>query len=439
MINSGKKEAIILLFGDIILFVVSLWLTLFIRYNEWPDRDVFVSHIEPFFVLFIFWILVFFISGLYDKQTNAFRQKLPGVILNAQLVNSGIAVLFFYFIPYYEIAPKVNLFIYLLITIFLISAWRIFLVDHIYIRRTENVLIVGTSPEVSEIEKEISSNKKYGLTIFNKVPALTDTALGDVPKRVFTIIMDLNRASGEKKSIEDLSQLIFSNVRFIDLNDLYENIFNKVALSNLSDVWFLKNVSNQQKLVYDSLKRIMDIVSALIIGVITLPLYLLVYIAIKLDDGGPIFIIQDRIGRGNKIMKVIKFRSMRQSDSGKWLVKNDNRITRVGKFLRKTRIDELPQLLNILKGDLSLIGPRPDIVDLGFKLKTEIPYYTMRNLIKPGLSGWAQINQDLPPQSIEETRERLAYDFYYLKNRSFVLDLQIALKTIKTLLSRAGL
>ncbi|MDO8493037.1 MAG: sugar transferase [bacterium] len=430
MINTGKKEALILLFGDLILFVVSLWLTLFIRYNEWPDQDIFVSHLKPFLLLFVFWVLVFFISGLYDKQTNAFKQKLPGVIFNAQLVNSIIAVLFFYFIPYFEIAPKVNLFIYLLITIVSISAWRIFLVEYIYLRRSENVLMVGLGKETDEIEVEIRANKKYGLTVFNKVPVLTEAALGDVPKRVFTIITDINKAP---------SSLIFSNVKFIDLNDLYENIFDKVALSNLSDAWFLKNISNYQKFVYDFLKRAMDIVASLIIGLVSLPLYPLVWLAIKIDDGGPVFIVQDRIGQGNKIMKIIKFRSMTASDSGKWVVKDDNRITRVGKFLRKSRIDELPQLLNILRGDLSLIGPRPDITDLGLKLREEIPYYTMRNLIKPGLSGWAQIHQDLPPQSVEETKERLAYDFYYLKNRSFVLDMQIALKTIKTLLSRAGL
>jgi lipopolysaccharide/colanic/teichoic acid biosynthesis glycosyltransferase len=162
-------------------------------------------------------------------------------------------------------------------------------------------------------------------------------------------------------------------------------------------------------------------------------------LAIKLEDGGPVFIIQDRIGYGNKIIKVIKFRSMKESAGGRGVSKDDNRITKVGSFIRKTRIDELPQLYNVIKGDLSLVGPRPDIINLGQKLSSDIPYYTMRNLIKPGLSGWAQIHQDLPPQSLAETKLRLAYDFYYLKNRSFFLDIQIALKTIKTLLSRAGL
>jgi lipopolysaccharide/colanic/teichoic acid biosynthesis glycosyltransferase len=115
-----------------------------------------------------------------------------------------------------------------------------------------------------------------------------------------------------------------------------------------------------------------------------------------------------------------------------------NRITKVGKFLRQSRLDELPQLLNVFKGDVSLIGPRPDIIGNFEMLSKEVPYYTIRNVVKPGLSGWAQTHQDIVPHSVEETKERLAYDLYYIKNRSFILDVKIGLQTIKTLLSRVG-
>jgi lipopolysaccharide/colanic/teichoic acid biosynthesis glycosyltransferase len=123
-------------------------------------------------------------------------------------------------------------------------------------------------------------------------------------------------------------------------------------------------------------------------------------------------------------------------DAGNWVEQNDSRITRVGRILRKTSIDELPQLWSILKGDLSLIGPRPDIYDRGVDLSHTIAYYSIRNLIKPGLSGWAQVKQELPPQSLEETKLRLAYDIFYVKNRSLFLDLMIVLKTIRALFSR---
>ena len=129
---------------------------------------------------------------------------------------------------------------------------------------------------------------------------------------------------------------------------------------------------------------------------------------------------------------------MNVNDGGKWPEKNDSRITKVGKFLRKSRIDEIPQLISVLKGDVSLIGPRPDIIDLGKELVAQVPYYSMRNSINPGLSGWAQIKQDVPPHSLEETKLRLSYDFYYIKNRSLFLDVIIALRTIRTLASRLG-
>ena len=130
---------------------------------------------------------------------------------------------------------------------------------------------------------------------------------------------------------------------------------------------------------------------------------------------------------------------MTQNDNGVWLAQSENKVTKVGYFLRKTRIDELPQVLSVLTGDMSFVGPRPDIIDLGKKLEHEIPYHTIRNVIKPGLSGWAQVSQEKPPQSVEENKIRLSYDLYYIQNRSLGLDIKIALKTIKTLLSRVGM
>jgi lipopolysaccharide/colanic/teichoic acid biosynthesis glycosyltransferase len=167
-------------------------------------------------------------------------------------------------------------------------------------------------------------------------------------------------------------------------------------------------------------------------------IYPIIILAIKLDSRGPAFITQKRVGQNNKIFSNLKFRSMLVNDGGKWPEKNDKRITKVGKFLRKTRLDELPQLINVIRGDISLVGPRPDIIDLYEKLESEIPYYKIRNLIKPGLTGWAQIHQESPPHSVESTKQRLSYDFYYLKNKSLILDLMIILRTIKTLLSQKG-
>ena len=185
----------------------------------------------------------------------------------------------------------------------------------------------------------------------------------------------------------------------------------------------------------------MDAVASLLLGTLSFMLYPFVYIAIKLDDGGRIFVMQERVGQGGNIIRTIKFRTMSRDDAGLSALKEGNKVTRVGSFLRSTRIDELPQLWNVFRGEMSLIGPRPELPSLVAVYEREVPYYNIRHLIKPGLSGWAQLYHKTPPKvdaNKEETATKLSYDLYYLKNRSFWLDLKIALKTVKVLLSRSG-
>ena len=235
--------------------------------------------------------------------------------------------------------------------------------------------------------------------------------------------------------------LIFSKIKFVDMHKIYEDIFDRVPLSLLKYNWFLENISFAPKIGYDSFKRGMDIGLSFLLGIISLVFYPFTVLFIKLDDGGPIFISQERVGQNNKIIKISKFRSMSVNDDGVTEKEKEQKITRAGQFLRKTRIDELPQLWSILKGDMSLVGPRPEMPSLAKLYEKEIPYYNIRHLIKPGLSGWAQLYHRTPPKfdaSSDETKIKLSYDLYYIKNHSFLLDLKIALKTLKALLSRSG-
>ena len=177
------------------------------------------------------------------------------------------------------------------------------------------------------------------------------------------------------------------------------------------------------------------------LGLLSLVFYPFLIIAIKLQDGGPVFYSQIRTGQNNRPIVMRKFRSMSGSDQGGEVLKSKLVVTPVGKFLRKTRIDEIPQLWNVLKGDLSLIGPRPEFPALVAEYGKHIPYYHLRHLVKPGLSGWAQLYHDNHPHhgtEVEATREKFSYDLYYLTHRSLVLDATIALKTIKKLLTRSG-
>lgn len=235
--------------------------------------------------------------------------------------------------------------------------------------------------------------------------------------------------------------LVGDGLRIYDVHKMYEDTFRRMPLSAVGYFWFFENVSIDMR-IYEILKRGMDITISLFVAVVWLLLHPIVAYLIQHEDGGSVFLNnQFRIGRHGKKIKLIKYRTMSNDDGGVWLKEkgNKNRVTKIGYYLRKSRIDELPQVLNVLRGEVSLIGPRPDIVDLGNKMAQEIPFYMIRYSVTPGLSGWAQTLQEKPPQSVEETRIRLMYDLFYIKNRSLLLDIVILLRTIRTLLMRSGM
>lgn len=445
-IFQNKRKAILLLLGDVLFLVVALWSSLLIRNLEFPENELFLSHLIPFSILFVIWILVFFVAGLYEKQTLILKNVLPNILLRTQIINIVIAVLFFYFIPYFNIRPKTNLFLYLIISSALILLWRLYLAPFFVVRQSKHkAIIIGSGAEVKELWLEVNNNTEYPFKFVQSIEIDNLDHIDfqeEVVNKVYTddislIVADIRNPKVES-ILPQLYNLIFSNTQFIDTYRVYELVFNRIPVSIVGYTWFLENVSSRKRVTYDAIKRIMDIVISSFLGVVSLVFYPFVISAIWLDDRGSAFIVQDRIGKNGKRIKLFKFRSMNVSDGGKWVTDGDDRITRVGKILRSSRIDELPQLWNVLRGDISLIGPRPDILNNFMTLKEELPYYTVRNIVKPGLSGWAQINQENPPQSIEETKIRLTYDLYYIKNRSLLLDIKIVLQTIKTLISRTG-
>lgn len=446
----GRKRLLALLLGDIALFYLALGAVLVFRYFPDVKHMNIGDHAIAFSFLIAAWVTIFLVAGLYDKNTLFFRRKLPSLLLKAQLTNSAIAVFFFYFFPIFKITPKTNLFLYVVVSSLFILLWRIYGIEHLGRGRKQNAVLVGRGKEVYELGEEINKNPRYNIRFvggFNLDQMLSrdfeDELLREIQKnKVSVIVIDLYNEKIDAL-LPRLYNLLFSGVRFVDMGKLYEEVFDRIPLSLLRYNWFLENISPRAHSAYWFLRRVMDIVLALVLGVMTLMLTPFVAFAIWLDDNGQIFIKQKRMGEGAQTIEVRKFRSMVRAEDGVWLGETDNKVTRVGNLLRKTRIDELPQLWSVLKGDMALIGPRPDIAGLGLRLAAEIPYYTIRCIIKPGITGWAQIKQNysygnLSPQSVEETKTRLAYDLYYIKNRSFSLDIIIALRTVQTLLSRVG-
>ncbi|MFA5764133.1 MAG: sugar transferase [Candidatus Paceibacterota bacterium] len=448
MTISSKKESFLLLLGDLFIFAISIWVSLAIRNGELPEWTLYKSNLIPFLIIFLAWIIVFFIAGLYDKYTTILKDKIPGRIFNAQLGNTVLAIMFFYFLPYFGVAPKTILFIDLIVSFVLIYIWRIYSNYLFGLKNKESAIIIGSGEEMLELEKEVGDNPRSALKFVSSIDLDKVSGIDfadEIVKRVYSeniavIVVDLKDDRVEP-ILPHLYNLIFSGVKFVDMYKVYEDVFDREPLTLVRYNWFLENISTDAKITYDILKRAMDMVVGLVTGIISLIFYPFVILAIKLDDGGSVFIVQERVGKNNVPIKAYKFRTMKRNETD--LSKGaNNKVTRIGGFLRKSRIDELPQIWAVLGGSLSLIGPRPELPSGVALYEKEIPYYGIRHLIKPGLSGWAQLYHDNHPHhgfGVEQTKEKLSYDLYYLKNRSFMLDVQIGLKTIKKLLSRSGI
>lgn len=444
-----RKESLVLFLGDIAALYLSLSITLFLR-SLFPFQGTlsYAEHSIPFSILIAVWLAVFFIAGMYEKHTVIFKRHLPIVLLKTQTINSIIAVIFFYFIPYLGIAPKTNLFIYIFVSLFVLSAWRLYGINLFGLRRREKAALIGTGEEMEELYTEINGNSRYGfkfsLVIDTGKRATMDSAaeVSDPIRASKISLVVIDMASEKARPLmPHLYSLLFSGVRFVDMHEIYEEIFDRVPLPLIGYRWFVENLSLARHGMYDALKRVMDITIALPLAIFSLAIYPFVYAALKLQDGGVLFSHQERVGQNNRPIMLLKFRTMDFDDAGKWSEGPANRVTSVGRFLRTSRIDELPQLWNVIKGDISLIGPRPEFPDPVKLYNEQIPYYDVRHLIKPGLSGWAQIHHERHPHhgiDVAETANKLSYDLYYIKNRSFMLDLVIALRTIQTLISRTG-
>ncbi len=448
MAVTNKNEAFLLFIGDIFFFFLSLWVALFIRYFDFPSLSTYIEHVIPFSIIFVLWIVVFFISGLYEKHTLILKSRIPTLILNAQIINSAIAILFFYFVSWFGITPKTNLFLYVIVSFLLLLYWRIRGISILYPKARENAILIGSGEEMQELKEEVNNNSRYGLNFVSSID-LNDIEGVDfqeeILKRVYSENIQIIAADFRNDKVEpilpNLYNLIFSKVRFIDMYKIYEDIFDRIPMSLVKYNWFLENISVSANKMYDSVKRAVDVAVAVIVGAVSLIVYPFVIAAIKLEDRGPIFFAHDRVGKNKKTFKTYKFRSMEVHHEADGIAKGAQ-VTKIGHFLRKTRIDELPQIWSVLTGDLSLIGPRAEVPTLVTVYEKEIPYYNVRHLIKPGLSGWAQLYQKDPPKwaaDLSRTKLKLSYDLYYLKNRSLMLDIKIILKTIKTLLSRQGI
>ncbi len=446
-----KLKKLALVVGDVLILYFSLYLTLLIRYQGGFNAQTWNSHFWPFTMIFILWLVIFYIASLYNLNLAVNNSKFYQMGGRALAIAGLAALAFFYLLPQVGIAPKTNLFIYLLVFATLFFLWRRFYNWSLksYLPKT-NIGIVGYNNLVAEIIEEFRQKPHLGYSLRfivdeqarREAPEIKP--FSELEKLISEGKLDAVILSHDPHQSENLRAALFNclpyRLNYISLPNFYEAIMGKVPLDSVNQMWFLENLNENGKIWFDRLKLVCDFFLALIVFILTLPVWLIIALIIKLESSGSVFFIMNRAGRNNRAFKLIKFRTMKETGNDYAPTRaNDPRITKAGQILRKTRIDELPQLLNILKGEMSFVGPRPERPELVRELEKQIPFYGQRTLVKPGLTGPDQVSGEYHSPSRSDSLKKLQYDLFYIKNRSFYLDLSIILKTVATVISRKGI
>ena len=445
MDSFARLKQLLLATGDIISLYLALFLMLWVRYGTFFYARLFNTHIEPFTIVFAIWIIAYYIAGLYDlpllKNNFEFKKRWGATTL----LNTLIAALFFYgVLSYFFISPRANLAIFLAVFALLNYSWR-----HLYnfwLAKTDPVsrlLVIGSTKTSEEIVAYLEKNPQLGYRVnYWMKEGLQDKELDHlaqiiIANRINTLVIPAHLKK-DARAAKTIYKTLLLGIEVLDLAALYELIFQKVPLAELEEVWFLENLVKKHK-VYDLVSRPLEFLLALILTIIFLLPAILIAFLIKVTSPGSAFFTQRRIGRDGKEFVMWKFRTMKadaEKDGPQWAnYHQDNRvIPGIGKFMRWIHLDELPQLYNILRGELSFVGPRPERPEFVERLRKELPFYDFRHLTTPGITGWAQINYRYAA-STTDAYQKLQYDIYYIKNNSPLLDLLIILKTVRFLIT----
>lgn len=439
---------LILLFGDAMLLYAALLATFALRYDGLWQNDIFAVHLYNFSVLYALWLVIFYLFDLYTVKLRRLYEMAENIFYGFA-VSGFISVAYFYFRPDILITPKTFLALDGAIAFGFVVLWHLFFRYFVYNSFwRERVVIFGPGHSTDRLIEETGA-RKYGfeiLGIYDPRSAVADIKGVKVIKQSDELLKTLgggnatlgvlayDAASAEKEVAPFFSRLPL-NLEYLNIADFYEIMTRKVLLGAVGEIWFLENFSRFERRIYGFFKRLADMILAIVGLLITIIFFPIIAFFIKWDSHGPIFFRQERVGKMGGIFRVIKFRSMvenAESAGAVWARPEDSRITRAGRILRRARLDELPQFWNVLKGEMSIVGPRPERPEFDRELEMKIPFYTERYLVKPGLTGWAQVNFRYG-FSAEDAYEKLQYDLYYIKNRSLFLDLEIILKTIKVM------
>jgi exopolysaccharide biosynthesis polyprenyl glycosylphosphotransferase len=434
MIKSTKAISFwILAAPTIVLFYASLFLTIRIRYPLGLDSSALQNHLRAFTIMYILWVLIFFSHRLFDLTTLRRYTKVVFTLFSAMCVNLLAAIIYFYFQPNLILTPRRFLLLDVGISFGLVLIWYLLVKYFFNAGRIEKVYLFSFNRELEELEKEIQKHAFLGFRVLGHLNDQTLDNLAHVEK--VSVILPVNLPNSPQ-TLAKFYELRKRGVTFYNYHDFYENLLRRVFLSQVSEVWLLENIDYKEKPLYHFFKRFIDIVFAFLMFIIFLLTFPFIYVFIKLTSSGPVFFVQERVGKYGNMFQVYKYRTMNSGVVDTWTEKNDPRITSFGKFLRKSRLDELPQFINLFKGNMSLVGPRPEQVQIVETLRAGIPFYDERTFVKPGITGWGQLN--VYAATTEESKLKLQYDLYYIKHRSFMFDLEIILKTAYYIFTGSG-
>lgn len=403
-------------------------------------------------------LVILYFYDLYDYIVMTNRRELILRVVQALGIAWALLALLFYFVPPLLIGRGVSV-LSVPLVLGLLIGWRIFihsLTGHPEIG--EKILVVGTGQTAMDTAEAVWQRRDAGYrivgfvsengakpmqklgrsVILGKAHELESVILNE---KVDRVVIAVRERRGAFPTEALLKMSLAGDISIEECTSFFERITGKVHVDMLRPSWLIfagRRKDSPVKAVFrESIHRMLALVGL----VLSLPIAILAAVLIKLESRGPIFYKQERVGTNGRVFNVIKFRSMRTDAEADgtpiWAVSNDERVTRVGKVIRKLRIDEIPQFWNILKGEMNFVGPRPERPHFVKRLATEIPYYEHRHLVAPGLTGWAQIKYPYGA-SVDDARQKLQYDLYYIKNQSLTLDLVIVFETVKTVLFGKG-
>lgn len=457
---SKAREKIFLFISDLIFINLAWIFYYYVRIESgWIVYANPPSFVIPLFVIYVYWLIIFSFAGLY--QHWFVRSRFDEFSSVFKTVSFGCFILFFIIFvdDYMTNAPIISRFlilIYWLLLVISVSSGRIIIrsVQRNLLQKgigLRNTLIIGDGEKAKGLKEMVEKYPQLGYKIIGNInlneSKKNSESLGSL--KDIRGIIQINEISEilialESNEKEDLIEVIRycseEKVNMKILPDMYEIVSGMAKTNQIYGVALIEVMPDIMSPAGKLTKRIIDVVFSLVTLILLSPVLLIVSVLIKLDSKGPVFYRQVRVGRKGKEFTMIKFRSMTpeaEEYGPEWSGENDPRITGLGKILRKTYIDEIPQMINVLKNEMSLIGPRPERPYFVEQLKKEMPYYYKRLSVKPGITGWAQIKHKYD-SSLEDVKTKIQYDFYYIENMSLKLDFKIMINTIIVIILMKG-